>query len=272
MEDLLTTALEFLGAHGYIIVFAWMFADQAALPLPAIPLLVAAGSLASVGQLDPVRVGAVATLATLLADSLWYLLGRYGGAKAIGLVCKLSLEPDSCVTTTRRAFGRFGPATLVIAKYLPGVQTLAPASAGFGRAPWPGFLVLDLAGTLLFVVPFIAVGFYFRPQLFELLSTLSEIGGALTWLVVGTLSLYVGLRVLQWVVFFRGHRLRRLTPEDLNRRLESGLPTTVIDLRQAFDYELLPRIIPGSLRIPIHEVPNRHEEIPREHDIVLVCT
>ncbi|NNL85348.1 MAG: DedA family protein, partial [Myxococcales bacterium] len=197
MEETLVVALEFLGAHGYVVVFLWMFADQAALPLPSIPLLVAAGALAATGQLDLATIGAVATIATVLADSLWYLLGRYWGTKAIGLVCRLSLEPDSCVATTRNAFGRFGPVTLVIAKYLPGVQTLAPASAGFVRVPWLGFAFLDLIGTLVFVVPFLAAGFYFQPQLFEIAGRLAEVGGAMTWMVIGIASIYAAVKAFQ---------------------------------------------------------------------------
>ena len=272
MNELILLALDVLASHGYLVVFAWMFADQAALPLPAIPLLIAAGAVAATGPLDVAIVICVATVATLLADSLWYLLGRRGGAKAIYLICRLSIEPDSCVTTTRKAFGRLGPGALVFAKYLPGVQTLAPASVGIARAPWLGFLALDLVGTLLFVVPFVGIGYLFQPQLFAIAAEISQITGAVTFVAVAIASLYAGVKVMQWIVFFRGHRLRRITPESLHERLEAGTPTTVIDLRQRFDYELVPEIIPGATRIPLDEVPKRHEEIPRSHEIVLVCT
>ncbi len=272
MEELITHALELIAAHGYLIVFVWMFADQVALPLPSAPVLIAAGIVAATGALDVFAVVVVASAATLLADILWYLLGRRGGARAVDLICRLSLEPDSCVTTTRNAFGRFGPATLVIAKFIPGVQTLAPASAGFARAPWPGFLFLDLVGTLLFVTPFIGVGFFFQAQIAELANRLAAISGAATLGVLAVASLYLGIKVLRWVVFFRGHRLRRLSAEQLNDRLQSGTATTIIDLRQRFDYDLLPRVIPTARRIPIDEIPHRHHEIPREHDIILVCT
>lgn len=272
MEESVNTAFTFLASHGYLVVFVWMFADQAALPLPSIPLLVAAGAVAAGGGLDLTTVIAVASVATVLADSLWFLIGKHGGGKAIGLVCRLSIEPDSCVAATRNAFGRFGPVTLIIAKYLPGVQTLAPASAGIAGAPWLGFLALDLIGTLLFVVPFVFGGYFFAAQITSFVTSMGEVTGGIALLVVTLILIYVLFKASQWIWFLRGHRLRRLTTEDLSERLDGGQPTTIVDLRQRLDYEQTPHIIPGALRIPINEVPRRRPEIPREHDVVLVCT
>ena len=272
MEAALTDAVAFLAEYGYVVLFLWFFADQAALPIPSIPVLVAAGALAATGEINLVGVIAVTTLASLLADSLWFVLGKRGGPRAIGYVCKLSLEPDSCVTATRNAFSRLGPATLIVAKYLPGVQTLAPASAGFSGAPWLGFLLLDLIGALAFVVPFTVGGYLFQPQLAHFLDVLSEVSGGIAMVVVGILGIYATVKVVQWASFFRGHRLRRLTCETLNERLQRGDSVTVVDLRQRFDYELQPQAIPNALRIPINQIPTRRSEIPTEFDVALVCT
>ena len=272
MEELLTSGLALLAAHGYIIIFVWMFADQAALPIPSIPLLIAVGALTASGELELLPTIATATAATLLADSLWYTLGRLGGARAISLVCKLSIEPDSCVSSTRTAFGKFGPATLLIAKFLPGVQTLAPASTGFVRAPVLGFLALDLCGTLLFLLPFILGGHYFQPQLVTLLESLGQYSGGLTMAVLAILGIYASVKLVHWILFFREHRLRRMSVDELFERTSKGTETTIIDLRQRLDFELQPAAIPGSLRIPINEIRKRRDEIPLHHDVVLVCT
>ena len=272
LESALLTAVDVLARHGYLVVFLWMFADQAGLPLPAIPLLIAAGALAAGGSLSLTGILLAACIASLLADVLWYWLGRKGGAQAIGMVCKLALEPESCVTTTRNAFGRFGPVTLVIAKYLPGVQTLAPASAGFVQAPFIGFLVLDLLGTLLFVVPFVVGGYAFQPQLLAGLDALSAVSGGIGLATAAVVCLYLGVKATQWLLFLRGHRLRRLTPQELHGRMTGGEAVRVIDLRQRLDYALQPLVIPGALRIPITEIPARRAEIPSGFDIVLVCT
>ena len=156
----------------------WQFADQAALPVPAVPVLIAAGALGATGDLDITGVIVVATAGTLLADSLWYVIGWKGGNRAIGWICRLSLEPDTCVTTTRNTFARLGPATLVVAKYIPGVQTLAPASAGFGRANFAGFLFLDTIGALLFLLPFIALILTFALPFVAASFALSEVSNS----------------------------------------------------------------------------------------------
>ena len=272
MEDTLLTATNFLTTHGYLVIFVWVFLDQAALPLPSIPLLIAAGALVATGALDLTSVIVTASIAAILADVLWYQLGKRGGARAITYVCKLSLEPDSCVTTTRNAFGRFGPVTIVIAKYLPGVQTLAPASAGFVGAPFLGFMFLDLIGTLLYVLPFVLGGYLFQPQLLAGLSALGDISGGLGVALFTAVAAYVAFKAGQWVMFYRGHRLRRLTVEELHEKREAGEQLTVIDLRQRLDYEFQPVVIPGALRIPITEIPKRRAEVPDDFDVALVCT
>jgi len=272
VADALLSASTFLAEHCYLVIFVWVFLDQAALPMPSVPLLIATGALVATGVLDLTIVVVVASIAAMLADVLWYQLGKKGGEKAISYVCKLSLEPDSCVTTTRNAFGRFGPVTIVVAKYLPGVQTLAPASAGFVGAPFLGFLALDLLGTLLYVVPLVVGGYLFQPQLLAALNALGDLGGGLGLALFASAGGYVVFKVAQWVVFFRGHRLRRLTVEELHKRRQSGAPITVIDLRQRLDYEFQPVVIPGALRIPITEIPTRCTEIPDEFDVALVCT
>jgi len=272
VEETLLAATRFLSEHGYSVIFVWVFLDQAALPLPSIPLLIAAGALTALGGLNGVAVIVTATIAALLADVIWYQLGKRGGDKAISYVCKLSLEPDSCVTTTRNAFGRFGPFTIVIAKYLPGVQTLAPASAGFIGAPFGGFMLLDLLGTLLYVVPFVAGGYLFQPQLLAALTAMGELGDGIWPPLLVIAALYIAFKAAQWIVFFRGHRLRRLSAEDLHARRSNGEEITIIDLRQRLDYELQPLAIPGALRIPITEIAKRRDEVPDHHDVALVCT
>lgn len=262
----------FLENYGYTLIFLWVFADQAALPVPSIPLLVAAGATAAAGQLDLTTVVIVASIATLLADSLWYVLGRYGGSRAITTVCRLSLEPDSCASTTRQAFSRYGPVTLIIAKYLPGVQTLAPASTGFVGVPFLGFLALDALGTAVYLGPFLALGFFFESQVAAMIMLLEDISGGIGLGFVVLILIYGIFKGVQWALFLRGHRLRRLTAEDLDQRMKDGAPTTIVDLRQRLDYEQNPNAIPGSLRIPIDEVPRRRDEIPTRYDVVLVCT
>ena len=161
---------------------------------------------------------------------------------------------------------------ILFGKYLPGVQTLAPASAGLVQAPFLGFLLLDVAGTLLFILPFILGGYFFQAELVALLDAFSEIAGGVGWLIAAVLSVYAIVKALQWFTFLQQHRLRRITPEELAARMDEEDQVTVIDLRQRLDFEIEPRIIPGALRIPINEVGRRRNEIPTRYDVVLVCT
>ena len=272
MEESIASVIEFLSQHGYWVIFLWMFADQIALPLPSAPLLIGAGAIAATGALDLRICIIVATVATLLADLAWFELGKQRGAQAINFVCKLSLEPQACVVTTRRAFGRYGTATLLFAKYLPGVQTLAPASAGFMGAPRFVFLGLDLIGTLLYVVPACVGGYYFQPQISRFFTWLAEFSGGLTSVCLLVAGVYVAFKAIQWILFLRGHRLRRITPEQVYERKQSGEPLTIIDLRQRIDYQMQPNLIEGAMRIPINHVKRRRDEIPSRYDVVLVCT
>ena len=127
--------------------------------------------------------------------------------------------------------------------------------------------------TIPFVLPFLLGGYYFQPQLLALLDGLREISGGIVFLVLGVLGVYGAVKAFQWFRFLKEHRLRRIDPETLNQRLsEPGEGPTVIDLRQALDFEVQPLGIPGALRIPLSEVLERREEIPTRYDVVLVCT
>jgi membrane protein DedA with SNARE-associated domain len=262
----------FLAEYGYVVIFAWVFADQLALPLPAAPLLIAAGAMAAGGSLDLTWVIALAALACVLADGIWYFVSRSRGGAALGLVCRLSIEPLSCVSNTKSWFNRLGPACLIVAKYVPGLQTLAPAAAGAVQMPFAMFVAFDVLGTLLWVLPLTLGGLLFHEQLAAFLGALSEVSGGVALSVLLVVATYLAWKGTQWVAFLRGLRVRRIDPQRLFERLQDEPDMTIIDLRQRFDFELLPQVIPGALRIPIDQISERHGEIPRERDVVLYCT
>ena len=268
----MTEITSFLNQYGYAVIFIWVLADQAALPLPSLPVLITAGALATAGNLNLALVVLTAAMACLISDTAWYYLGRRLGFKTLGIVCKLSLEPHTCVTRTKSSFNDRGPMSLIFAKYVPGLQTLAPAIAGALQVPWKVFFAFDLFGTLLWVVPFALVGYLFHDQLATLLTALTDLAGGAIWVVLIVTSVYASFKAIEWVLFLREMRVRRIDVESLQRRMQDATPMTLIDLRQRLDFSFLPRVIPGAIRIPIDEIPQRHEEIPRDQDIVLYCT
>jgi len=158
-------ALRFLIANGYAIVFAVALVNQAGLPFPAAPWLLAAGALAQRGHLNGFGVLALAMAASLLAHLAWYEAGRRSGAKILRLVCRISLEPDLCVRKTENLFAARGPKALMMAHFIPGLVTVAQPLAGMLRMPRPRFVGYNLVGSLLWAGGFIGLGFVFSRQL-----------------------------------------------------------------------------------------------------------
>src|SRR3954466_12450554 len=157
--------LHFLGQHGPAVIFAAVFVEQMGIPLPATPWLLAAGALAATGRLNLFAVVITATFGSILADAIWFYLGRYQGARVLNLLCRISLEPDSCVRRTQNVFTRYGMRGIAVAKFLPGMSTVAPPLAGMAGVPIARFLLADGIGSLLYAITFLGLGFVFSNQI-----------------------------------------------------------------------------------------------------------
>src|SRR5258706_416582 len=177
--------LEFLIRHGTAVVFAAVFIEQLGVPLPALPWLLASGALIGTGQVGWPRAVGAALFASILADFIWFYLGRYYGTRVLGVICRISLEPDSCVRRTQNVFTRYGMKGIVVAKFFPGLSTLAPALAGSAGTKAYRFFLFDGAGSLLYSGGFILVGFLFRRQLEQIISALEGLGSSALALIVG---------------------------------------------------------------------------------------
>src|SRR5713101_7854818 len=159
--------VDFLLHHGYSVLFAFVLAEQIGLPIPALPMLLAMGALAGAGRLSFAAALALAVAASVSADTIWYWMGRKRGYAVLNLLCRIALEPDSCVRQTENVFSRFGAGSLLFAKFVPGLSTAAPPLAGLFRMPLPRFLLADTAGAAIWVLTFSGVGYIFRAQLEE---------------------------------------------------------------------------------------------------------
>ena len=138
--------VEFLVHHGYSVLFLWVLGEQAGLPIPSAPVLLAAGALAGTGRMNLPIVVATALIAATICDTLWYILGRQRGSAVLRFICRISLEPDSCVRRTRVSFERRGAWALVIAKFVPGLSAMTAPLAGTSRMPWQRFAFYDAIG------------------------------------------------------------------------------------------------------------------------------
>jgi membrane protein DedA with SNARE-associated domain len=265
----LERAADFLIGHGYALLFGWVLLEQLGLPIPAVPLLIAAGALARAGKMNLTFAVALAFMAVILADLFWYSLGRYRGGRILKLLCRVSLEPDSCVRRTENLFVRHGVHSLLIAKFVPGLNTAAPALAGIFRMPVRRFMIFDSLGALFWVVIFTSVGLIFSDQLEQIAL---RWGGWLVAVLAGSLAAYVLWKFIQRQRFIRGLRIARITPKELMDKLTAGENISIVDLRQPMDIEAFPQMIPGALRIGMEEIEDRHGEIPRDRDVVLYCS
>jgi membrane protein DedA with SNARE-associated domain len=265
----LEQAADFLIRHGYAVLFGWVLLEQLGLPVPAAPLLVAAGALARAGKLNLSFAVALPFIAVILADLFWYFLGRYRGGRILKLLCRISLEPDSCVRRTENLFIRHGVRSLLVAKFIPGLNTAAPSLAGVFRMPVRRFLIFDSLGGFLWVVTVTSLGLIFSDQLEGIAL---RWGGWLVAVLAGGLAAYVLWKFIQRQRFLRRLRIARITPKELMDKLTVGENISIVDLRQPIDIETFPQMIPGALRIAMEEIEERHREIPRDRDVVLYCS
>ncbi|MDA1277421.1 MAG: VTT domain-containing protein [Verrucomicrobia bacterium] len=258
--------------HGYLVVFVWVFADQAGLPLPSFPVLLAAGALAHAGSLNLFAVIALATLAAILPDSLWFELGRHRGGSVLKFICRTSLEPDSCVGRTQQTFSRRGTWTLVVSKFVPGLNIVAAPMAGISGVSRLRFLALNAAGSLAFAVLFVSLGYLFSRQLEQVLALAAETGH---WFLIAVFALFIAYLAIKYARrarFIRLLRVARISPDELRDKLVAGTEVAIVDLRLPLDFAAAPQTLPGALRLAPEEVASRHQEIPRDRDIVLYCS
>ncbi|HXF93635.1 MAG TPA: DedA family protein/thiosulfate sulfurtransferase GlpE [Nitrospiraceae bacterium] len=261
----------FLIQYGWIVLFSVVFAEQIGLPLPAIPVLLAAGALAGAGKMNLAFAVLLSVVACLSGDVVWYELGRHRGRQALNLLCRIALEPDSCVRRTENFFTRHGTRALILAKFIPGLSTLAPALAGLFGIGHKRFLLYNGLGAALWTLAFILPGYVFSSQLEAIASHEARVG---TFLLVA-----LGIGLLAYIVYKFVHRQRvlrelriaRITADELKDLMDNRQEVFVVDLRGELDREADPYTIPGALRMTAEELEQRYHEIPRHRDVILFC-
>ena len=268
MNDL----FDFVVRHGEVVIFLYVFADQIGIPVPAVPGLLAVGALAGAGKLNGPLALVSSVGASLLADLIWYSLGRARGSQVLGLLCRISLEPDSCVRRTEYVFLRYGVRSLIVAKFVPGLSTVAPPLAGMIGVSVPRFVTYSALAALLWAGTWGGLGYLAGDALQHVTDESGRLARALGVVVAAAVAVYVVVKWIQRRRFLRALRIARITHDELKRHLDSGEPVVIIDLRSALDVAATPSVIPGALRIAAEELERRHQEIPRDRDIVVYCS
>ena len=265
-------AFEFLADHGAAVIFWVVFVEQLGVPLPAIPLLIAAGALVGAGKMSLATALLVPVAASLPPDLAWYYLGRLKGGKVLGFLCRLSLEPDSCVRDTENLFHRYGPRGLLLAKFIPGFSTVAPPLAGIVGMSAATFALYDIGGTLIWAAVSAGIGALFSNQLEQLVGLFDQAGGVLLAILLAGLAGFIAYKFYHRQKFLRHLRMAKISVEELKRRMDAGDAISVVDVRHPLALELDPETIPGAINFTLEEIEHRHQESPRDRDIVLYCT
>ncbi len=258
--------------YGYLLLFAWVLVEQLGIPLPATPVLLAAGALSADGPISFPLAFAASLAAALTADSAWFLVGRRYGHHVLRILCKLSLEPTTCVRRTQDSFGRRRGTMLMFAKFVPGLATLAPPVAGQNGMALGPFLLYDSIGAALWVGALLAAGRFFGDLLkhnLYLLNWAGRFSGAL--LVLGIAGFFLA-RIWRRRTVLKKLAAARLDPEELKRRLDAGEEVFIVDLRHPLELLPDPFTLPGAQHISPEALAARHQEIPRDREVVLFCT
>jgi membrane protein DedA with SNARE-associated domain/rhodanese-related sulfurtransferase len=265
-------ALHFFLHYAYLVLFLWVLGEQLGAPVPSIPLLVTAGSLTATNELLLPLVLSAVLVACFVADSLWYFMGKRYGGTMVRLVCKLSFETSTCVRKTENYFTKHGPQSLLIAKFVPGLGTVAAPIAGQTGMKYPVFLAYDLAGALLWALASVLAGRFFGDVLKRDPGALAWFGHSAGVLILLAIAGFLLYRVWKQQAFLKQVETARLAPTELKQMLDAGENPFIVDLRHPLDYLPDPRVLPGAVRISPDQLLGRSGEIPRDRDIILYCT
>ena len=256
--------------HGLWLVFANVLTEQAGVPIPAYPTLIVAGAYLTVGEGRVLALVAVGALAAVIADTLWYLAGRRFGTRVLQTLCKISLSPDSCVRQTETIFERFGPGSMVFAKFVPGFASVATALAGaLGLRYWK-FVLFDLIGSLLWVGVAVAIGYLFRDAIDSALDTLQSLGKWGLVLIVVAFAAWIATKWWRRILFVRQLRMDRVTVEELKTLLDANEVGVVLDVRSALSQAASGRI-PGARAININRIAEGVDGVPKDGEVVVYC-
>jgi len=265
-----TELLDFVVRHGYALLFFWVLAEQAALPLPSVPLLLACGALAKDGRLNAELIVLTGLAACLIADSFWFTLGRRRGAKVLRFICRVALEPDSCVRQTETAFLRYGIRSLLFAKFVPGLSAVSAPLAAMSGVSVAKFALFDGLGAMIWIGTYAGLGYAFRRQLDAVGEYAERMGAWVAVLAVGLLAAWIAWKSLQRRRFLKKLAVARITPVQLKEMLDAGEPIVVVDVRSTLESD--DDSVPGALRIPLEDLETRHADIPRDREIILFCS
>jgi len=265
--------LSTLAHHGYLLLCITVFAEAIGLPVPAALALVAAGAASAAKVLNAPMAVTFAAAAMLSGDCLLYTLGRLTGWSLLGILCRVSANPETCILRSAESFYKRGKITLVIAKFIPGLNSMAPPLAGSMKMRPQQFLRLDFAGVMLYILAYGGLGFLFRDFLASITRGFHVAGRVVTIALVIAFVAYVIYRIH----IFQRNKMYLVVPrvqvEELARKLSEEKDNILLaDVRSHGYYDAGAARIKGSIRIEPNNLDKELESLPKDKDIYVYCT
>lgn len=258
--------------YGYALLFVAILAETLGLPIPSYPLVLLAAALAADLQFSLGGILVVSVAAALVGDTTWYLIGRRRGRPILRTLCSISLSPDSCVSRTESLFSRHGLKSLLVTKFIPGLNTVVQPIAGMLKIPPQRFIPFDLGGIVLWIGSAITLGVVFRSEVAWVLEWLEAFGRVGLLIVAGLFAVWILLKWVERRRFYRVLERSRISAPELKELLDRGEDVAIVDLRSDITYQTEGMKIRGSLHIPPKEFDARYTEIPAGRPIVMFCT
>ncbi|HET9408409.1 MAG TPA: VTT domain-containing protein [Candidatus Sulfotelmatobacter sp.] len=270
----MSNLLPLMARHGYALTFGLLLAEAIGLPFPAAIALVAAGAAIAAHTLYGPLVLLSALLALMIGDSVQFWLGRVSGWALLGFLCRLSMNPENCIMRSAESFYKRGKTTLLIAKFIPGVNTMAAPLAGSMKMRFDQFLQFDFAGALLYTVTYLVVGYLGRDFLATLLRGFHTAGLAMEIVVIVAFAVYIVYRIVQYQKFKPYKIVPRVQVQELAGRLssEDSAHIQIADVRSHGYYDAGASRIQGSIRIEPNNLEEEIKNLPKDKDIYLYCT
>ena len=268
----MSTLTQYVLQYGLPLIFVFVLLEQLGAPVPSLTVLIVYGALAVQRDMPVVPALLVAVLASVVADVIWYALGRSRGHKILKTICKISLSPDSCVRQTESLFERWGLPSLLVAKFVPGFSTIAPPMAGVIGASFSKFLLYDTGGALIWSGIGLAAGMVFHEAIDRALDLLASLGSSALVIFAAALAGWIAFKWWQRRRFYKFLRMARISVDELCALIDGGKAPVVVDVRTAGARHADPRRIPGAVVMTVDEVDQKVAELPREREIILYCT
>jgi membrane protein DedA with SNARE-associated domain/rhodanese-related sulfurtransferase len=259
-----------LQEYGLGLVFVNVLALQAGLPVPAYPVLIVAGAYAAMGGNPLWQLVAVGIVASIIADTGWYMAGRTFGMRILSTLCRVSLSQDSCVRQTESIFQRFGPASMLFAKFVPGFASVATALAGAIRLRYWTFVLFDAVGAGLWVGVGVGLGYLFRDAIGDVMAKLSSLGKYGLMLIIAAFAIWILVKWWRRFLFVKQLRMDRVSVDELKQMLDEHKVQALVDVRSELTQAATGRI-PGALAIDMKKIEDAFKGVPVDGEVVLYC-